>query len=857
MKRKTSAGKTTEFGAKFKPVLLARYFNWPARSIRGKWWRDLRDHVETYPAGKQVSWGIPFRMGQGREKRVLLVAGKQDEMTVRLSGKATYVCILHEWRQLPRDVNRDDIHEGLVVGEYELTYADGRTHVEPIRARFEVAMVESPGAPWLARSFNMYEAVDPERPPADMDWARAQTGVTQTGGVPYVYALPNPHPEKALRSLTARALRPSPLILAGLTLYEGGSHPLRHLPRRTYRVILPGGKAGFKDAELDLGCITRIEETTGPRGKKWMESPYPGLRTEEPASGAERLIEAVGSEDATLSVKMPGRKTPVRFALGHAFRDGHAPEAGAGRGRARIEVLGKTRQWMRVIVRDAATGKPTPVRIHFSGARGEYIAPYGHHAQVNDGWFMDYGADVVAGGRQFAYVHGEFTTDLPVGDLYVEMVKGFEYRPVRQKVTIEPGRKTLELTIDRAMDWRGEGWVTADTHVHFISPHTAWLEARCEGVNVVNLLASQWGRLFTNVGDLTGRVGVAEDDTIVYVGTENRNHMLGHMSMLGTRGLPVYPMCAGGPGEAWIGDPDFVAMAEWARENRRKGGLVIRPHFPYCGFTEDPVPILKGLVDALEIRPDRNGGFPVQEWYRYLNCGYRVAACGGTDKMGAGTPLGWLRTYAMLDPERAFDYDNWADAVRAGRTFASSGPLIDMVVDGRRVGDTIELTSAGGMVEVAAHAESVWPVGRLELVLNGRIIATRQAPGNGGKVELKARVPVHRSGWIAARCWGPKSHPASYMAAHTSPVYFKCGDTRAFDGPAAEHMLALVEGGIEYLNTLATRFNEASRRRMTKMFREARKELKGRLIMEAHHGLHHGGGAYHTHGHGSPADHHH
>ena len=106
---------------------------------------------------------------------------------------------------------------------------------------------------------------------------------------------------------------------------------------------------------------------------------------------------------------------------------------------------------------------------------------------------------------------------------------------------------------------------------------------------------------------------MVEDDTIVYVGTENRNHMLGHMSMLGTKGLPVYPMCSGGPNESWVGDQDFLTLAEWALENKRKGGVVIRPHYPYCGHTEDPVPILKGLVDALEIRGLRGEDFPTQE----------------------------------------------------------------------------------------------------------------------------------------------------------------------------------------------------------------------------------------------------
>jgi hypothetical protein len=836
-------------------VDLSRHFNWPGPSVRSEALKPLAEQVAKYPQGEQAPWGIPFLMASAGKARVILVSKARPQVRVNLRGKADFLCFLQEWFQLPEDTRRQDPTEGLVVAEYVLAYADGTEVVVPVRGRFEVRMTESPGPPWLALPFRMWEAVDAVTYPEDMDWGRAQTGTRGTHGQPLVYALPNPHPEKALRALVIRGLLPSPLAVAGLTLYQGASHPLRHLPRRTYRVRVPGGPAEVAEAKLDLGGVARIEKTKGPVGRRWLASPYVGLaQAREPAGGAESLIEAFGSEDATLSVTLTGRKKPLEFSLGEAFSRGSAPAAS---GRARLEVLGRTRQWMQVTVLDASTGKPTPVRVHFAGPRGEYIAPYGHHAQINAGWFMDYGADVIAGGRNFAYVPGRFTTDMPVGEVYVEIYKGFEYAPTRTRVTVRPGQKELKLTVRRGRDWRSAGWVTADTHVHFISPHTAALQAQGEGVNIVNLLASQWGRLFTNVGDIRGRVNVLEEDTLVFVGTENRNHMLGHMSMLGTKGLPVYPMCAGGPGEAWVGDPDFVAMAEWARENKRKGGVVIRPHYPYCGHTEDPVPILKGLVDALEINPNRDGGFPVQEWYRYLNCGYRVAVVGGTDKMGAYCPLGWMRTYALTDPNRPFTYENWARAVRAGRTFSTSGPLLDLVADGRRIGDTIQLSASGGTIEVDAQAESFWPLGRLEVVQNGRTVASERAPGGARKLRVRAKVRVSGSGWIAARCWGYERHPAHYLAAHTSPIYVTCGDTRAFDGPAAQHMLALVEGGIEYLETLVTAFDEASRKRMVRLFKEAEQELTGRLVVEAGHRLHHRSGAYHTHGHGQPADHKH
>ena len=845
--------KRKRFGATFRPVDLAAQLNWPPRRVRGEWWRNLAERVRAYPEGKQTSWGIPFHMAEGAGCRAILAAKGRPETTVRLRGKADFLCVLHEWHQLPETIRREDPTEGLAVAEYELTYADGTKATLPVRARFEVGMAESPGPPWLAVPFHMCEAVDPTNYPEGFGWSRAQTGVRNPYGAPLLCAMANPHPDKPLRSLTLRGLLESPLVVAGATLYRGAAHPLRHLPRRTYRVKTPGGTPKVQKAEVDLGGVARIEHTAGPRGRKWLKSAHAGLaQGREPAAGAEQLIEAFGAEDATLSVKLEGNRRPVNFSLGEAFHRGQAAA-----GTTRLQVLDKTRQWMRVVVRDSSTNKPTPVRIHFSGPRGNYVAPYGHHEQINAGWFMDYGADVVAGGRNHAYVDGEFTTDLPVGDLYVEIAKGFEYRPVRTKVTVKPGQKVLELSIDRTMDWRRDGWVTADTHVHFISPHTACLQAQGEGVNIVNLLASQWGRLFTNVGDITGKPNVLGDDTIVYVGTENRNHMLGHMSMLGTKGLPVYPMCCGGPSEAWVGDPDFRLLAEWARENRRKGGVVIRPHYPYCGHTEDPVPILKGLVDALEIRDLRGTDFPTQEWYRYLNCGYRVAVAGGTDKMGAYTPLGWMRTYALLDTKRRFTYSAWAEAMRAGRCFSTTGPLIDITADGRRIGDTIDMAASGGTIEVEARAESVWPLGSIEIVCNGRAVAIERAPRGAAALHCKAKVRIDRSGWLAARCSGAAKHPGGYIAAHTSPIYIQCGDTRAFDGPAAEHMLGLVEGGIEYLNALATAFDEPSRKRMVKLFKEAQQELKGRLVLEAHHTHHHGDGAYHTHGHGAEADHHH
>ena len=97
------------------------------------------------------------------------------------------------------------------------------------------------------------------------------------------------------------------------------------------------------------------------------------------------------------------------------------------------------------------------------------------------------------------------------------------------------------------------------------------------------------------------------------------------------------------------------------------------------------------------------------EYYRYLNCGYRLPLVGGTDKMMSNVPVGLYRTYARLLSDQEFTYENWCNAVKAGRTFLNGGPIIQLTVDGRKVGDTLSIPWPD-TVEIEFWAESVLPV---------------------------------------------------------------------------------------------------------------------------------------------------
>ncbi len=814
---------------KFSTVDLSGLFDLSLEGLAPPWHPGVAENLASMPAGQQSFWGVPFALAPAEGPRWMALS--QRPVTVPLQNRASYVVVAH-FSNVPPDGGPGQPGEALA--SYVLVYVDGGEHAVPIRRRFEVSQL---WCGWGQLPF----AARPHTKDAPLEWRgpheRGMWGVNQTsvraansGGPAYwLYALANPEPARELAALRLEPTGADLLAVAGITLYHGRAHPLQHRRLQALRVTLPADEAVQPDnlrAEVDLGVIARQYAVPAFDGERWLAAELQGWGEESPPPGptTDLRVEVSASPEATLTIGQ------------HVVDLGPVYETGSGTSRdgaVRVELLDRERTWVHVTVEDVTAGRPTPARVHFRTPDGRYLPPYGHRREVNFHWFQDYGADLKLGSTDYAYVDGRFQIELPAGEVYVEVAKGFEYRPLRQRLEIRPGQRELRLSLERPFDLRSKGWVTADTHVHFISPQTAWLEAQAEGVNLVNLLASQWGDLFTNVGDLTGdRSGVSTADTIVWVGTENRQHIMGHMSLLGVHGRPVFPMTTGGPDESYIGDPLESSLAEWADRCRAQEGVVVIPHFPNP-YLEVAADIVLGKVDGVEIRyftPELDN-YNLREWYRFLNLGYRVAAVGGTDKMWAGMPVGGVRTYAYLGDEE-LSFESWARAVRAGRTFTTSGPLIGLSVEGRMPGDELQLPAGGGTLEVEAWADSLQPIHELQIVANGRVVEQASAQEGSGRLHLRTKVRLPGSGWLAARCvsklvlW--HGWPIN-VAAHTSPVYVVAGGAELFSPSDATYMLTLLDGGLTYLDTLSIPASAEKQEEIKAVFRRAQAELHARL----------------------------
>ena len=835
----------------FKPIDLKGNVSFSGLTKEGLS-EEMGKAVSEAPRGLGASWGIPFHV----QKPVLL---KEELWTEELDNlKAQWLVFMHTSDLEELEWNKDGFlspttGEGRLnehVADYVIVYADGSEARQKIRRRHHVGTFNRS---WGENCFQAVLHLKPhplrtlwEQPSAlsvhgsEQSWAWVQTRV---GAIYFpkwanwLWAWENPHPEKAIKALRFEP-KAGRIVLSAVSAGQASSQPLRW-ERRQKAVLRLAEGVEFKpdldqmglleQIQLDMGQVISAERRKIYPQEDWSET-YNNKLPE--ISSSEILVEYSAHPDA--SFYFEGGETLRVSELRHA--EGALMPVPPADQRVSLRVV------------DKATKVPVPVKLHIHGQFGEYLPPVDRHRFPNPEWFEDYSPEFEHNGRHYcAYISGETVLNLPVGEIYIEVSKGFEIRPVRKVLAVKPGTRELEIEVEKVLPWRERGWVTADTHVHFLSTATAQLEGSAEGVNVVNLLASQWGELMTNVGDFDGKSTFGSKEAggdgewLVRVGTENRQNVMGHISLLGYKGNPIIPMTCGGPDEAAIGDPVEILLMEWAQMCREKGGLVVLPHFPNPRC-ENAADLITGAIDAVEMTSwtDLYSGidpYSLSDYYRYLNCGYLIPAVGGTDKMTAKTAVGTVRTYARIPDDQEFTYPNWIDAVKSGSTFVTYGPLMEFSVEGKMPGGRIKMRPGGGTVDVSWELASVTiPMTKVELIVNGEVRDGREVNPleEKGSFSLK----VDRSSWIALLVRGAYADKTEMIAAHSSPVMIDVEGTDFFSAADALTILEQIEGAIAYLDTIGTRAEDEAYKRMRIKLTAAYRKLHNEMHQKGHYHEH-------------------
>jgi hypothetical protein len=795
--------------AEYAPVDLAPYCNAGVRVLGDGNAPEL---------GERTLRGIPFRIARDGERCFVTVGSAHDgPISIRIASAAHRLIFAHRlFEPRPADGTAADGPMGGVVARYVVHYADGQQHQIPIREHFEAANIPSLRKMFVATDDGPV-FLSPRHAGRWLDHFARREEVHVSGARHfYLWDWVNPRADSAIEQIVLHASG-RPYLLAALSLSHIDEDPFPRCEARIVRITLEDPTA----AARGIGELAVVVD----RGAATYPYPLPErLSVEKPPGWGEPARRQASPAYVRIQAA-PSATVEIRDGTGtiDSFRWRDLEARGSLRaGRTSMELLDRGRTWGRVTVVDESTGRPIPCRIHIQSPDGVPYPPYGHHEQVN-GYLhrlvgADVGGDVRLGRTTHAYIPGTCEGWLPDGEVVVDVARGFEYEPVRMRARISAEERDVVIRVRRWTDMNAKGWYSGDTHVHFQSIRQSHVEAQSEDLDVVNLLAFQSGHTFMNTEDISGRPDLSEDgSSIVFVSSENRSR--DHIGLLGAR-RPVLPWSTSGPIVSELGGSLDETLAGWADATHDAGGIVVLCHYSTYAQHEALSLVATGRADALELYNQGPAG--QAEWYRLLNAGYRLPVVGGTDKMNNEVPVGLYRTYARV--EGRFTYDTWLDAIRAGRTFMSSGPILSLQVDDAEIGGTVRVARAGSEVRVRATAESIFPVNALQVVMGGVVVAQANDASGSRRLDIDERVRVDRDTWIAARCGGPgyatnalRHHiepppfaekPIDFskaIIAHTSPIYVATGqEWRAYDAEVCRYLLTAMEGALEHIRRRAT-----------------------------------------------------
>lgn len=467
---------------------------------------------------------------------------------------------------------------------------------------------------------------------------------------------------------------------------------------------------------------------------------------------------------------------------------------------------------------DDATGRPVAATLLLTDGDGKPLEIEGTHTHVE---YL---------GKRRCYVDGAFALNVRPARLLVEVRRGLETFPLRTEVDLTgQGSEPLTFRLRRWTEMRQHGWVSGDTHVHYLTQADSHTQMRAEDLNVLNLLVSDFT---SDRQKFTGKLDpISTPGHAVYVGQEARDWQNGHVCLLGIQRI-IEPFEPFGGKFGNRTEPNLL-MAPFLRAARAQGGVTTWAHFCNLPGAESPIDIALGLVDAVDLityddptqLPSHwgpwassgmsQGEFTVMRsmdlYYQYLNAGFRLPIGAGTDKMGDNIPVGSNRLYArpVGDP----GYKGWLAGLKAGNGFVTNGPMLTFEVDGHGSGGVVSFTGAR-KVKARATAKSILPFQSLEIVVNGDSAAIRNMPGPNRPgpdglytLEIEQSIDLDRSSWIAARVAESPAIRNRIMPrgltvfAHTNPVYYLRDGAKVRETASIRYLQKYVRGAMHWLNT--------------------------------------------------------
>ena len=397
-------------------------------------------------------------------------------------------------------------------------------------------------------------------------------------------------------------------------------------------------------------------------------------------------------------------------------------------------------------------------------------------------------------------VPGRVDTMIPPGDWKVTILRGLEHLIVEDNIPIRSGETTQRAyRPQRWVKMADRGWYSGDDHVHArifsdtdVDRLVAW--ARAEDTHVLNILEmGDHERTYFQQRAFGQSGRIQRGDTLLVPGQEDpRISNLGHTIALN---IPQA-----------VRDTSKYYLHDWFYDRvHALGGLYGYAHVNRKMFNihrDLSLNIPKGKVDFVELLQFHNMG--TELYYEFLNLGAKITASAGSDVPWGGT-VGEVRVYAYIR-DQMLSADQWFEAMEAGRTFVTNGPMLEFSVNGALPGDEIELTKESSEVSIKArswgHPNRLTPT-RLEIIRHGEVIrSVEPSSPSDTALDLDFGLDPGWGCWLAARTYADNG-----SSAHTTPIYLSKPPLRFWDH---ENVPEIIDRCLEQLDEVETMAQAAS-----------------------------------------------
>ena len=417
-----------------------------------------------------------------------------------------------------------------------------------------------------------------------------------------------------------------------------------------------------------------------------------------------------------------------------------------------------------------AHGEPVPCRIHLRNSAG-----IPQQAEGLPYW------------RDHFVCSGNATLQLSPDEYSWEIERGPEFRRLSGTTKVQSGTAiVVTQTLAKLVALRDEGWYSGDLHVHRAVSEIELLMS-AEDLDFAPVI-QWWNKPWPDAaaapqtefrfGD--GRVyctGAGEDEreggALLYFGL-NKPLDLTVKSREFPSPMLFVQQARQQNQQAWIDieKPFWWDVPTWIAVARPDSIGIAHNHMHRSGVLGNEA---WGRPRDLKLYPGVKGnGFWTQQiYYHLLNCGIRIPPSAGSASGVLPNPVGYNRVYVQLG-DAELNRANWFDALKAGRSFVTNGPLLRVKANGQWPGATMQMGD-GLNIRLEIELASNDRVSQLEVIHNGNVIK-RIPCDDRMQQSLDATVQVSEPGWFLVRAFAEAEH--TFRFASTAPWYLQGADNR-------------------------------------------------------------------------------